>query len=204
MYAGWSLTMLTTRSTVAAPAGWMPANTKQSWTMKADKKSVRCRCAHSCCRGMLGCLDALRPRSASFRLWSSIGSPPHELECDVTRRYGDMRGVYAGAGAASNSIYGTDRNVDEAAAEPPEGQRRPGVGDGFIADVLSRPVVDLRPGLLDDAEHHNQPAARLELTAGQAAAHEVQALAPARRQKPAVDAIPDVAGACPVVGELNV
>src|SRR5215203_2341160 len=74
------------------------------------------------------------------------------------------------------------RNLDKAAAKPLDAQRLPGVRDRFVADVLARAVIDLSPGRLDDTEHRDQAAARLEPAAGQAPALEVKLLAPARHQ----------------------
>ena len=101
-------------------------------------------------------------------------------------------------------VSAADGNLDIAVAEPPYFERRLGVGDGFVADVLAGAVVNLPAGLFNHAEHSDHPAPRLQLTADQAHALEIQALALARRQQPAMAEVIDVARARPIGGELNV
>jgi hypothetical protein len=55
-----------------------------------------------------------------------------------------------------------DGNIDEAVAQPPDLQRLSGIRNGLVADILASTLVELFAGLLDDAEHHDQPTTRFE------------------------------------------
>src|SRR5436305_4683829 len=96
------------------------------------------------------------------------------------------------------------RNLDKAVTEQPETQRLLAVRDRLVADVLARAVVDLRPRPLDDTEDHDQPASRLKLTAGEASALEVQALATAKHQQLTMSAVLEVGGTRHAEGERHV
>ena len=57
------------------------------------------------------------------------------------------------------------RNIDKTVSEPFYLQGFLGIGDRFVADVFTGPVVYLPARFLNSAEHYNQPAVRLHLTA---------------------------------------
>src|SRR6266849_5431160 len=98
----------------------------------------------------------------------------------------------------------SDWDVNEAVPNPFYAERLACVRDRLVADILTRAIVDLHVGLLDDVYEDHNPAARLRLTTGQAHALEIEALARARRQQVAIREITDGAGARPVCGEQYV
>src|SRR5260370_41458090 len=69
------------------------------------------------------------------------------------------------------------------------------VGDGFLAHVVSRAVVDLAIRPLVDSEHHDQPAALLKQPARHPLAPERELLALARLEQVTMNAGTRIAGA---------
>src|SRR6266853_2446382 len=95
----------------------------------------------------------------------------------------------------------SDGDVNKGVPKPFYAERLVCVRDRFVADILTRAIVDLHVGLPDDVYEDYNPAARLRLTAGQAHALEIEALALARRQQVAIREISDSARARPIRGE---
>src|ERR1700722_4809314 len=92
-------------------------------------------------------------------------------------------------------MLSADRYLDIAVAVPPHLQGNFSVGDGFLADVVPRSVIDLAVRPLVDPQNQNQAAARLQPPARHPLALECQLLALARLQQVTMHTVFGIAGA---------
>src|SRR5580692_276212 len=92
-------------------------------------------------------------------------------------------------------MLSADRYLDIAVAEPPHLEWNVSVGDGLLADIVPRSVIDLAIRPLVDPQNQNQAAARLQLPAGHPLALECQLLTLARLQQVTMHAVFGIARA---------
>src|ERR1700704_2407974 len=97
-----------------------------------------------------------------------------------------------------------DGNVDKAVTKPPYSEWLSRIRNRFVADVFPGAVVDLHVGLLDDVDQCDDSTARLDPAARQAHALEIEALALAGPQQPAILQTTDGACARRIRGQQHV
>src|ERR1700693_2608897 len=93
------------------------------------------------------------------------------------------------------AMLSADRYLDIAVAVPPHLQGNVSVGDGLLADIVPRSVIDLAIRPLVDPQNQNQAAARLQPPARHPLALECQLLPLARLQPLTTHAVFRIAGA---------
>src|SRR5450631_3588316 len=94
--------------------------------------------------------------------------------------------------SAEPEILLANRYVDIAVVIPPDFKRNLSVGDGFLAHIVTRAIVDLAIWPLVDPENHHQAAPRLQLPARHALAAEGELLALARLEQVPMNAVTGV------------